>query len=201
LKKTDKVIFLGDYIDRGHDSKGVLDIILNLDAKNYDITCLMGNHEEMFIESNYDDDLYEHWVLKCGGDLTLQSLNISTFEELKEPYKYFFKTLLYYKVLNHKYIMVHAGLNFNISNIFEDRYSMLWERNLKINHEVLQDRYIIHGHTPQALEKTVDQLNLITENKAINIDTGCVFNNINGLGNLTAIELNSMKLYSLRNVE
>lgn len=201
LKKSDKIIFLGDYIDRGYDSKGVVDIILDLDAKNYDVTCLMGNHEEMFIESHEDDDIYEHWVLKCGGDVTLSSFNILTYEELSESYKYFFNTLLHFKTLKNKYIMVHAGINFSHSNIFEDRYTMLWGRNTSINHDIIKDRKIIHGHTPQTLLKTIEQLQKISEEKIINLDTGCVFSDSEGLGYLTALELNSMQLYSNANVD
>jgi len=201
LNKSDKIIFLGDYIDRGPDSKTVLDIILDLDAKNYDVTCLMGNHEEMFIESHQDDEIYEHWVLKCGGNVTLSSFNILTYEDLSESYKYFFNTLLHFKTLNNKYIMVHAGINFSYANIFEDRNTMLWGRNTNINHDILKDRKIIHGHTPQSFEKTSQQLQMISEDKIINIDTGCVFCNSNGLGRLTALELNSMQLYSAINIE
>lgn len=201
LQKNDKLIFVGDYIDRGPDSKGVIDIILDLYNKNYDVTCLMGNHEEMFIESDTDDEIYEHWLTNCGGKFTLQSLNITTYDELHDTYKYFFKTLLHYKTLNNKYIIVHAGLNFRNIDLFEDKYALLWERNTQINHEVLQNRKIIHGHTPQLLDKTIEQLNLISEHKIINIDNGCVFKEKIGLGILTALELTEMKLHSTENVE
>jgi len=97
--------------------------------------------------------------------------------------------------------MVHAGINFSYANIFEDRNTMLWGRNTNINHDILKDRKIIHGHTPQSFEKTSQQLQMISEDKIINIDTGCVFCNSNGLGRLTALELNSMQLYSAINIE
>jgi serine/threonine protein phosphatase 1 len=201
LNKSDKLIFLGDYIDRGPDSKAVIDIILDLERKNYDVTCLIGNHEEMFIDSYHDDEIYEHWVLNCGGNKTLSSFGIITFEELNEFCQYFFKTLLYHKTINRKYILVHAGLNFNNADIFEDKYTMIWGRSLNINYDILKDRYIIHGHTPQTLERVVDQLNIIDKKKIINLDTGCCFKNVNGLGNLTALELNSMKLFSVANID
>ena len=51
LSRLDSVYFLGDYIDRGPDSKGVLDYIMNLQKENYDIHCLKGNHEDICVKS------------------------------------------------------------------------------------------------------------------------------------------------------
>ena len=201
LKKSDKLIFIGDYIDRGKDSKGVIDIILDLYQKKFDVTCLLGNHEEMFLDSFGDDDIYEHWVTKCGGDVTLNSFNITTYEELDEKYVYFFKTLLHYHTLNRNYIFVHAGLNFNRHNLFDDKYSLLWKRDTKVDYEKLGDRIIIHGHTPQPFGKTQSQLKDIQQNRIINIDNGCVFAARQDLGQLTALELTEMKLYSVINQE
>ena len=201
LKKSDKLIFIGDYIDRGKDSKGVIDIILDLYQKKFDVTCLLGNHEEMFLDSFADDDIYEHWVTKCGGDVTLNSFNITTYEELDEKYVYFFKTLLHYHILNGNYIFVHAGLNFSRHNLFDDKYSLLWKRDTKVDYEKLGDRIIIHGHTPQPFRKTQSQLKDIQQNRIINIDNGCVFAARQDLGQLTALELTEMKLYSVINQE
>jgi serine/threonine protein phosphatase 1 len=201
LQKSDKLIFIGDYIDRGKDSKGVIDIILNLFIKKFDVTCLLGNHEEMFIDSFADDDIYEHWVTKCGGNFTLNSFNITTYDELDEKYLYFFKTLLHYHTLYGKYIFVHAGLNFSRHNLFEDKYSLLWKRDTTIDYEKLGDRTIIHGHTPQPFEETQSQLNHIHQNKIVNVDNGCVFAANQNLGQLTAVELTEMKLYSVFNQE
>ena len=88
LKKTDHLVFVGDYIDRGPDSKGVIDIILNLEKKEYKTTCLLGNHEELFMESDLDDDIFIHWFKDCGGFDTLKSFNVPTYENLEEKYKY-----------------------------------------------------------------------------------------------------------------
>jgi len=194
-------LFLGDYIDRGPDSKGVVDIMLDLYKKEYDVTCLLGNHEEMFIESDNDDEIFSFWVKRCGGLKTLTSFNVTSFEELSEAYKYFFKTLLHYKIINKKYIAVHAGLNFKNIDIFEDKYAMLWERNTLIDESLLLDRFIIHGHTPQSIEQTTQQLNQISINRIVNIDNGCVYKNVEEYGMLTAIELGIWKMYSSRNVD
>jgi serine/threonine protein phosphatase 1 len=201
LLKTDKIVFLGDYIDRGPDSKGVVDLIMDLYKKDYDVTCLLGNHEEMFIESDNDDEIFAFWVKRCGGLKTLTSFNVASFEELNDSYKYFFKTLLHYKIINKKYIAVHAGLNFNNTDIFEDKYAMLWERNTLIDESLLLDRFIIHGHTPQKIERTLAQLNHISNNRIVNIDNGCVFRIDEELGMLTALELSTWKIYSSQNVD
>lgn len=201
LRKDDTIVFLGDYIDRGSDTKGVIDILLDLYKKDYDVTCLLGNHEEMFINSSTDDELYAFWVKRCGGFKTLTSFNVASFEELNEEYKYFFKTLLHYKIVNKKFIAVHAGLNFKNTDIFEDKYALFWERNTQINYDILMDRYIIHGHTPQTIEQTTEQLNQIDKNRIVNIDNGCVFRNIDEYGMLTAIELGTWKIYSSHNME
>jgi len=199
--KKDKIVFLGDYIDRGPDSKGVIDLIFDLYKKDYDVTCLLGNHEEMFIESDNDDEIFAFWVKRCGGLKTLTSFNVASYDELNEDYKYFFKTLLHYKIINKKYIAVHAGLNFNNTDIFEDKYVMLWERNTLIDESLLLDRFIIHGHTPQSIEQTTQQLNQISINRIVNIDNGCVYRNIEEFGMWKEIELGTWKMYSSQNVD
>jgi serine/threonine protein phosphatase 1 len=68
----DKLIFLGDYIDRGPDSKGVLEIVMDLD-KNPNVVCLLGNHDDFLLDavSNGTTSL---WCNPCnGGDTTLES--------------------------------------------------------------------------------------------------------------------------------
>ena len=200
LLKSDSLIFIGDYIDRGPDSKGVIDIILNL-QKKYDVTCLLGNHEDLYMESETDDELFIHWFKYCGGFQTLKSFNVTSYGELKEEYKYFFKTLLHVKIIGKKYILVHAGLNFKNKDIFSDKYSLLWERDTQIDYLKLKNRVIIHGHTPQSVNSTKKQLSKIITNKIINIDNGCVFSNEKKLGFLSAIELNSLTIFTERNRE
>jgi serine/threonine protein phosphatase 1 len=201
LKKSDKIVFLGDYIDRGPDSKGVVDIIIDLISRGYDISCLLGNHEDMFIESEEDDEMFIHWYKNCGGYETLKSFNVKSFSELSEQYKYFFKTLLHFKIIEKKIISVHAGLNFNNKDIFDDKYAMLWSRNNIIDHNKLSDKIIIHGHTPQPFLQTQWQLENIATNKIINIDNGCVFSRHQNLGKLTALDITNKKLFTSSNID
>lgn len=199
LKKSDHLVFIGDYIDRGPNSKEVIDIILELEKKEYKLTCLLGNHEELFMESDLDDEIFLHWFRHCGGFETLKSFNTSGFQNLDAKYQYFFKSLLHYKLIKNKFIIVHAGLNFNNEDIFSDKYALLWERNTQIDIQKLKNRVIVHGHTPQSIENTKKQIKSIDKNPIINIDNGCFFKDINQLGLLSAIELNSLTLYSVEN--
>jgi len=84
LKKRDKLVFLGDYIDRGLDSKGVIDIILDLIMNNYDVTCLLEKQDEMVMKGEQEDDIFLHWLRNCGGFETIVSFGVRSFKELKE---------------------------------------------------------------------------------------------------------------------
>lgn len=200
LKKADELFLLGDYIDRGKNSKLVIDIILELIAKGYQVKCLKGNHEQVFMDTKNDDMSFMQWKAVFGGNATLKSFDINYYEELEDKYKSFFETLNYYYVSN-KYIFVHAGLNFSKENIFDDLHYMLWSRDMRINPDVLGDRKIIHGHTPRRLEDLQKQISERENNYLFNIDTGCAYKKEMGYGNLTAIELTKMELVFTNNLD
>src|SRR5690349_17279714 len=68
-----RLVFLGDYIDRGRDSAAVVDTVRELQAQSPDtVTCLMGNHEMMLLSAERDPSLTEWW-LGNGGEATLAS--------------------------------------------------------------------------------------------------------------------------------
>ena len=68
----DTVVFMGDYIDRGPDSKEVVESVLELRRKHGRVVCLAGNHEKMFL--NWLDGREEDFFLCNGGRSTLQLL-------------------------------------------------------------------------------------------------------------------------------
>jgi serine/threonine protein phosphatase 1 len=72
LAKVDKLVLLGDYIDRGKNSKEVIDYIIDLDEKGYDIISLVGNHELLLLEAFADEKNKLNWIQNGGGD-TLKS--------------------------------------------------------------------------------------------------------------------------------
>jgi serine/threonine protein phosphatase 1 len=193
IQKQDRIVFLGDYIDRGRASRAVVDYIMNLQHNEYNVIPLIGNHEWMLLEAYESDDHLMNWIFN-GGSHTLESFEINALSELSKEYIDFFRNLRYYYLFKN-YIFVHAGFNDLISDPFDDRYDMIWTRRESYSNPVFSDKIIIHGHTPLTLEscrKLIDE-----KNRVINIDTGCVYADITGYGHLTAIELFSMELFSV----
>lgn len=195
LTKSDRLILLGDYIDRGEQSKEVIDFIIDLQKEGFDIRALIGNHELMLVDSYYEPDLMHLWSLN-GGLSTLQSFGIADIREIDEHYLEFFNSLDYYLNLGNV-IFVHAGFDDLAPDPFSDKQSMIWECSLSYHNPLLSGKTIIHGHRP----KTIAYVNRLLSEKSpvIPIDTGCVYNKETGYGFLSALELNSMTLFSVAN--
>jgi len=195
LQKEDELYCLGDYVDRGPDSKGVIDFILELKEKGYRVHTLRGNHEQLMMESGKNRERYLDWVAN-GGRSTLQSFGITSYDELDSKYKtFFFETQFYFEVGN--YILVHAGLNFKSKDLFEDTHAMMWSRDFMIDGNKLGDRIIVHGHTPTSLPLIKTQ----AKGNVIDIDGGCVYPDYYGMGNLVALNLSSGEIIAVENCE
>jgi serine/threonine protein phosphatase 1 len=191
LKKSDRLIILGDVIDRGVNSKGVLDTILLLLDAGFNVDCLMGNHEQMFLNA-YDHPIeYNQWMLN-GGDKTLASFLTSSIEKIPLKYKELIKSFKYY-IEYDKFIFVHAALNMNIDDPYSDIDTILWERNPQdfMNVNWLKDRVIIHGHTPQSKDEIISSIN--KKEKIICIDNG-IYLKKNGFGELCILQLPEFKI-------
>lgn len=187
--RNDRIILIGDYIDRGPYSKEVIDYIIDLQSDDYDIIPLMGNHEAMLLDA-LDIGDSSLWLWNGGVD-TLKSFNINSLNELDKKYIHFFENLRWYYDLDN-FLFVHAGFNDSMKNPFEDKQSMVWIRKENYYNPVLKDRIIVHGHTPVPAE--VLKNDIICNSRVINIDTGCVYSG-DGLGRLTAIEMYSGVIY------
>ena len=106
---------LGDYIDRGPDSKAVIDYILQLQYDGYDVNCLRGNHEQMLL--NASSSLNDLRMFRMnGGKQTLESYGCTMSELRFHKHFQFFQNLDYYFELEN-YYLVHAGFNFPDYNI------------------------------------------------------------------------------------
>lgn len=188
-RNEDRIILLGDYIDRGEKSREVIDYIMSLQENGFDIITLLGNHEVMLLDAlDLGDPSLWLWN---GGSETLRSFNINSLNELDQKYVSFFENLKWYYDYD-KFLFVHAGFNDTFKNPFEDKLSMVWIRRENYFNSMLKDKIIVHGHSPVPIE--ICKENILLRKNVINIDTGCVYKG-EGLGKLTAIELNSMTLY------
>ena len=190
LRKNDKLVLLGDYIDRGDKSKEVIDFIIELLEKGYDIVPLSGNHEAMLLDAYKNKEHTSKWI-QNGGTETLKSFKISSLSDIDSKYLKFFRELRYYYSFG-EYLFVHAGFNDNLVNPFNDKYSMLWNCKESYSNPLLINRTIVHGHCPISVSRCEDRV--VSKLNAINIDTGCVYKNRDGYGVLTAFDCNANRI-------
>ena len=194
IEKTDQIYCIGDYIDRGKNTKAVIDLILQLTEEGYTFFTLRGNHEQMLLDSLSDGEAFDLWM-QNGGGKTLQSFGIDSLENLPGKYLSFFQNTAFY-FETEKYIFVHAGLNFYQKDIFKDKEAMLWIRDFSSYQPALKDRLLIHGHTPKRLKYILNQ-----KGNCIDIDGGCVYNHVSRFGNLVALDLNERRFLWEENCE
>lgn len=196
IKSGDFIYFLGDYIDRGPDSKGVIDYILNLSAQGVNVECLLGNHEKMMVESIYSKSEKMNWLIN-GGKQTLMSFDVENAEKI--PYKYYnFINSCLYCIELEKFYLVHAGFNFSIDNPLTDIDSMIWIRKFEADISKIKNKRVIIGHVPSSLSDIIESL---AKNKIL-LDGGCVYKNTRqGLGNLCGLNLDSFELHVQENID
>lgn len=190
LQKDDKLILLGDYIDRGDKSKEVVDFIIELLENDYDVIPLMGNHEAMLIDAFEDEKNISKWI-QNGGNETLKSFEINSLKDIESKYIEFFKGLRYYYTFE-DYLFVHAGFNDNVLNPFTDYYSMLWKCKETYTNPLLSEKTIIHGHNP--VRVAICEERVLAKLRVINIDTGCVYKDSESYGRLTAYDCNRQRI-------
>ena len=92
LQKTDELYLLGDYVDRGPNSKGVIDTILELQSEGFFVKCLKGNHEDAMIKSLHDTDMLYNWF-HWGGIQTLESFGTRFLDRIEDKYWDFLNNL------------------------------------------------------------------------------------------------------------
>ena len=191
IKKDDKIVLLGDYIDRGPDSKGVLDLIMKLIDEGYDLIPIMGNHEDMMLSARDHRLDILNWSVN-GGEKTMLSFNVSSVLDIDEKYFTFLRSMKKYHV-HDRYIFVHGGFNDDIDDPFSDEFSMMWDRRFEYKSQVFKDKIIIHGHRPRSLEELRKEISTLP--RVINLDTGCVYGRSGAYGYLSGLDMSAMELY------
>ncbi len=186
-KPTDTLVFLGDYVDRGPNTKGVIDYLIEL-RQTYSCVFLLGNHEVLMLDYIAGLLPVTDWE-RNGGLATLDSYTDNGTVQIPDSHLDFLKACLPY-FDTPDYFFVHGGLK--PFRTIEDnlRYmttlELVWERS-HLDDEVLNtadykwEKTVVCGHTPIPRPIVLDKL--------IAIDTGCVYNYHSHFGRLTAISL------------
>ncbi len=195
LQPSDELYLLGDLVDRGPRSKGVLDTILKLRRQGFTVNAIRGNHEEMLLRAGESLSFMQLWMTN-GGGTTLRSFNVDGPDEIPHGYRNYLLTLPRYVVLE-EFVIVHACLNFNTPDPFTDTEAMLWSRSCEVRKELIGGRRLICGHTPVRRDTMMQSL----ESSRIMLDNGCVYRGFPGLGSLAALELDSMNVFFQENID
>ncbi len=196
-EKSDRLILLGDYIDRGPGIREVVDYIMELIEMGFKITPLMGNHEWMLVNSYDDSHMLPLWYLN-EGMTTLESFGIANIRNIENKYLKFFRNLIYYEKEGDFYF-VHAGFNDELEDPFSDKEAMLWESRLLYSNPVFAGKTIVHGHRPKLLEYSRKLVK--GKSQVIPIDTGCVYVQEMNYGYLSALDVGNMELISVASID
>jgi len=157
IQSDDKIIFLGDYIDRGSNSAQVVDTLISLQKENSNVICLKGNHEQMFEDSFYGDaePFYDYpsrnsYFLTSfeDDDLTIKNKRFEVKQKIKVHKEWFESLPYFYETEN--YFFVHAGLrpNFNLDQ--QSKHDMIWIRWEFLSFPFDFGKHVVHGHTPNS---------------------------------------------------
>ena len=173
------LIFLGDYIDRGPDSKKVISLLVKLKKELPRVVTLLGNHELMFLR--YLNGLDQKLFLRSGGQYTLESYGVDPLlgnmihRCIPDDHLAFFNSLL----LNwedEKNIYVHAGLQPGLHLSLQTEEWCLWAQDEFIYSTYDFGKRVVFGHT-------IFKEPFVQPEK-VGIDTGAVYG-----GNLTCFVL------------
>jgi serine/threonine protein phosphatase 1 len=185
------LVFLGDYMDRGPDSRGVVEMLISNLPQGFDAYFLKGNHEAMLLDFLRDPSHLKLWLVN-GGDATLRSYGVDVDglhrqRAAPETWREAYASALPYShrrfledlnliVSFGDYLFVHAGVRPGVPLDAQDPGDLVWIRGDFLHSKESFGKMVVHGHTPVPVAEICDN--------RIDIDTGAVFS-----GRLTALRL------------
>jgi len=156
-EKGGKLVFLGDYIDRGPNSRNVLDLAMR-GIPSFSNVYLKGNHEQLMIQAleSSDRNIWNNWM-SAGGEVTLKSFGYDLFQR-KYDHQFLAEVIgaeridwLQRLALTHQFddvICVHAGFDPKVPIPNQTEKDMLWIRKRFLNSDHHFEFGVVHGHTP-----------------------------------------------------
>jgi serine/threonine protein phosphatase 1 len=193
LDGSDRLVFLGDYIDRGPDPRGVIDRLLALaEDPSRECVFLRGNHEDMLLAYLGRGGHYGEAFLANGGDVTAGSYGLEGVVRperlaaaMPETHLRFVESLPLVHAQG-QYVMVHAGVRPGRPLEAQTAHDLMWIRDEFIAYPHELGCTVVFGHTP--VRSVLRDLPY-----KIGIDTGCVYG-----GALTALELPALTTHAVR---
>lgn len=196
------LVFLGDYIDRGFQSREVLSTLIELGRDDrFETVFLKGNHEQAMLRFLHDHKIGPDWA-NFGGRETLISYGISppksinAIDEWEPIQKELVQTIpnqhvefLEQLAVSHKigpYGFVHAGVKPGVPYEEQTDEDRMWIRDEFLNAKDKEDVFVVHGHTPVNAP--------YSDHRRVNVDTGAYFT-----GRLTAVKIEGDKMSFLTN--
>lgn len=192
LERGDRVVFVGDYLDRGPDSRGVINLLLDFRRRD-DVatTFLKGNHEDMCLAFlGRPGHWGESWIFN-GGAAAIRSYGLdarsapAAVEAAMPPEHLAFLEGLERAFRRDDILVVHAGVRPDLTWEQQDDQDLLWIREDFILRPHKLPQTVVFGHTPQRHV-------FVDLPSKIGIDTGCVYN-----GTLTALEWPSLTIHQV----
>ncbi len=199
-RERNVIVYLGDYIDRGPDSRGIVELLLNQPLQGFEEVHLKGNHEDLMLEFLDDPGVGEHWYLN-GGDATLASYGVARAVIVEGPDRFvatrdrlrgtlpvehlaFLRSLAMYHVEG-DYLFVHAGIRPGRPLAQQEAHDLLWIRREFLSSDADHGCCVVHGHSITSEPE-------IRRNR-IGIDTGAYYT-----GRLTGLVLDGAERRILR---
>jgi len=192
LNPSDQLFIVGDCIDRGPYSRGVIDAVKKLLVDGYNIIPIRGNHEQICID--FADSQPRKLALFTERQNAKHLLKNGS--KLHPAMERFFNAMPYY-IETDNHFLVHAGFDTYAKKPLKSWHDMLWIRKFDYDFEELKGKRIIHGHVPQTFKRIADAV----ERDALvwPIDNGCVRSRHSGYGRLVCVDIDSGKIWKTKN--
>lgn len=189
-------VFMGDYIDRGPDTRSTLDVLVERSRRG-NAVFLKGNHEAFLVRVFEDPSLFENWIA-VGGTQTLMSYGLAPPDLKRSEPASILRDLIRAMPTEHlefldnlrlsfscgDFFFVHAGVRPGVPLAEQTERDLLWIREEFLQSEEQFGKYIVHGHTP------VRSAEFLTNR--VNIDTGAY-----ATGNLTLMSIQGSRMLAV----
>jgi serine/threonine protein phosphatase 1 len=178
-----RIVHLGDYVDRGPNSAGVLDFLAEAQRRDQRIISLAGNHDVGFLDflaapepsglfANYggrETALSYDVAIDFGDPVAFAAQSEALRGAVPEAHRRFIEGLRFSISLG-DFFFCHAGIRPGVPLEAQDPQELIWIREKFLNHEGLHPKIIVHGHTPSAEPEVLPN--------RINVDTGAFMSGV-----------------------